>query len=176
MKCEEFEDHLTDYLDGFLPAKVFHSWERHAVLCGECSDLPGTVVRSIAACVNYKLDELELPAGLNQRILDATLGDTSVAAKVSVAARVRDWLNGLQLPVSVPQLAPVAMMLVFAVLVFTQTVSSDGSIAGIYSKSYELAEETYRQGAVAMSGGAQDESAPGDPVTGTRFASEESGK
>src|SRR3954451_19175333 len=32
MQCEEFEEHLTDYLDGFLPATLFHRWERHAVL------------------------------------------------------------------------------------------------------------------------------------------------
>ena len=40
MVCREFEDHLTDYLDGFLPAAVFHRWERHAVLCQDCTDLP----------------------------------------------------------------------------------------------------------------------------------------
>ncbi len=50
MVCEEFENSLTDYLDGFLPATFFHRWERHAVLCESCTDLPGEVVRSIAAC------------------------------------------------------------------------------------------------------------------------------
>src|SRR5690349_16762039 len=33
MPCEDFEEYLTDYLDGFLPAAVFHRWERHAALC-----------------------------------------------------------------------------------------------------------------------------------------------
>ncbi|HEY0384413.1 MAG TPA: zf-HC2 domain-containing protein, partial [Pyrinomonadaceae bacterium] len=33
MTCEEFEDYLTDYLDGFLPAPLYHRWERHAALC-----------------------------------------------------------------------------------------------------------------------------------------------
>src|SRR3954447_14137293 len=58
LSCDEFEDYLTDYLDGFLPAQVFHRWERHAILCSECSDLPGAVVRSLAACVAFKIDEL----------------------------------------------------------------------------------------------------------------------
>ena len=49
MPCDEFENYLTDYMDGFLPANIFHRWERHAVLCGTCEDLPGMVVRSIAA-------------------------------------------------------------------------------------------------------------------------------
>src|SRR4051794_22151867 len=26
MSCEDFEEHLTDYLDGFLPAASFHRW------------------------------------------------------------------------------------------------------------------------------------------------------
>ena len=38
--CEEFEEYLTDYLDGFLPAQVFHRWERHAVLCDDCTTCP----------------------------------------------------------------------------------------------------------------------------------------
>lgn len=32
MPCDDFEAYLTDYLDGFLPANVFHRWERHAAL------------------------------------------------------------------------------------------------------------------------------------------------
>ena len=73
MTCEDFEGYLTDYLDGFLPAAIFHRWERHAVLCGTCEDLPGMVVRSIAACYTYKTDELPVPAGLHDRILEATI-------------------------------------------------------------------------------------------------------
>ena len=63
MPCEDFESYLTDYLDGFLPANVFHRWERHAALCTSCEDLPGMVVRSIAACYTYKMDELAVPEG-----------------------------------------------------------------------------------------------------------------
>lgn len=147
MACEEFEAYLTDYLDGFLPAAVFHRWERHAVLCNDCTDLPGAVVRSLAACVSYKLDELPVPAGLHERILRETIGtDRAKAMKASVGARFGEWVRGLQFPISVPQLAPVAMLVMFAFLVFSQTVSADGSIADVYSRSYALAEQTYKQG------------------------------
>jgi predicted anti-sigma-YlaC factor YlaD len=61
MSCEDFEEHLTDYLDGFLPAQTFHRWERHAALCTGCEDMPGMVVRSIAACYTYKMEELAVP-------------------------------------------------------------------------------------------------------------------
>src|SRR5215207_1827372 len=153
LHCEEFEDHLTDYLDGFLPAQVFHRWERHAVLCNDCTDLPGAVVRSLAAIVSYKLDELPLPAGLHQRILQNTIGtERAGAAKASSADRFREWIRGFSFPISVPQLAPVAMMLMFAFLVFSQTVSADGSLTDVYAKSFQLAEQTYEQSAAAWNG------------------------
>lgn len=147
MACEEFEEYLTDYLDGFLPAVVFHRWERHAVLCNDCTDLPGEVVRSLAACVSYKLHELPVPAGLHARILRETIGtEQAKAMKASAVSRFGEWVRGLQFPISVPQLAPVAMLVMFAFLVFSQTVSADGSIADVYSRSYALAEQTYKQG------------------------------
>jgi len=147
VNCTEFEEYLTDYLDGFLPASVFHRWERHAVLCDECTDLPGMVVRSLAAIVNYKLDELPVPAGLHQRILNLTTGnELAKQIKPSLAERFGEWARGIRLPISVPQLAPVAGMLLVAFLAFSQTVSADGSISGVYAQGVQLAEETYRQG------------------------------
>ena len=77
MGCEEFEECLTDYLDGFLPAHLYHRWERHAAMCDRCTELPGEVVRSIGACSTYISEERPLPLGLNERILQATLGTTT---------------------------------------------------------------------------------------------------
>jgi hypothetical protein len=169
LNCSEFEEYLTDYLDGFLPAKVFHRWERHAILCDDCSDLPGAVVRSLAACVSYKLDELPVPAGLHDRIMQETVGSRRHAVvKVSRVSQFADWARGLRFPISVPQLAPVAMMLLFAFLVFSQTVSADGSFTDVYTKSVELAEQTYKQGADAFKG-TQAAEQPGDPITGTTY-------
>src|SRR3989440_1163740 len=73
--CSEFEEYLTDYLDGFLMAPLYHRWERHAALCVGCSELPGSVVRTIGACYTYKQDELTVPAGLEARILQSTNGN-----------------------------------------------------------------------------------------------------
>lgn len=153
MHCTEFEGHLTDYLDGFLPAPLFHRWERHAVLCGDCTDLPGTVVRSLAAIVTLKLEELPVPAGLNERILLATIGsEPATAVKPSLKSRIWDAIGDIRIPISVPQLAPVALMLMFAFLFVSQTVSADGSLSDVYLKSISVAEETYRQSAEAFRG------------------------
>jgi anti-sigma factor RsiW len=157
LHCEEFETYLTDYLDGFLPAQVFHRWERHAVLCNDCTDLPGAVVRSLAAIVAYKADELPVPAGLHERIMQQTLGTVRRReVKPSFVDRFREWTSSLSFPISVPQLAPVAMMMTFAFLVFSQTVSADGSLSDVYVKSFQLAEQTYQQGADAFNGKVPD--------------------
>lgn len=170
LNCAEFEEYLTDYLDGFLPAQVFHRWERHAVLCDECTDLPGAVVRSLAAVVTYKLEELPIPAGLHQRILQETLGtQKAVAVKASRTSQFAEWIRGLRFPISVPQFAPVAMMMLFAFLVFSQTVSADGSLAGVYAKSVELAEQTYKQGADAFGAGSTDSRQSQEPINGTTY-------
>ena len=169
LNCSEFEEHLTDYLDGFLPASVFHRWERHSVLCDECTDLPGMVVRSLAAIVNYKLDELPVPAGLHQRILNLTTGsEFAKQIKPSLVDRFGEWARGLRFPISVPQLAPVAGMALVAFLAFSQTVSADGSIAGVYAQGVQLAEQTYRQGAEVLNEARGNKSKPTqEPVSGT---------
>jgi anti-sigma factor RsiW len=151
MTCAEFENYLTDYLDGFLPAALYHRWERHAALCAECGDLPGLVVRSIGACSTFAQDELELPVGLHERILQATLGKATAenrraAFTARLAALMRGWLDAMV----TPQMATVATMLLVAVLVGTSTLSDDGSIGGMYRASLRLAEQTYENGAGAI--------------------------
>jgi len=143
MTCEDFEEYLTDYLDGFLPANLYHRWERHAALCDSCTELPGVVVRSIGACYTYMAEELPLPAGLNERILQATLGtvvphEFKAPWTSRVASALRLWLD----PIVSPQLATVATMLLAAVLVMANTVSADGSISGVYDAGLQLAERT----------------------------------
>jgi anti-sigma factor RsiW len=148
MTCEQFEDHLTDYLDGFLPAPLYHRWERHAAVCANCTELPGQVVRSIGACYTYISEEMAVPAGLHERILQATLGTTDAEeVRAPFMARLAAYLRGLLDPIVSPQFATVATMLLVAVLVLTNTVSADGSISGMYRASMRLAEQTYVRGA-----------------------------
>jgi len=143
MTCEEFEGFLTDYLDGFLPAHLYHRWERHAALCDVCTELPGDVVRAIGACYSYIGEEQPLPVGLNERILQATLG-TVVPHEVRApwTSRAASWLRLWLDPIVSPQLASVATMLLVSVLVLTNTVSADGSIGGVYNAGVQLAEQT----------------------------------
>jgi len=151
MTCDEFEEHLTDYLDGFLPAHFYHRWQRHAALCSGCTELPGQVVRAIGACYSYISDERALPAGLHERILQATLGTTDAEQvrapfAARLATQLRQWLDA----VVSPQLATVATMVLIAVLVGTTTISEDGSIGGMYRASLHLAAQTYKHGTIGL--------------------------
>jgi anti-sigma factor RsiW len=147
MSCEDLEEFLTDYLDGFLPASVYHRWERHAVLCEKCTELPGEVVRAIGTCYIYVGEEKPLPAGLHERILLATSGSRmSQEIRASFGERLASWLRVWLDPIVSPQLATVATMLLAAVFVLTNTVSADGSIGGVYSASMRLAEQSYEAG------------------------------
>jgi hypothetical protein len=176
MGCPEFEAYLTDYMDGFLPAALFHRWERHAVLCNTCTDLPGMVVRSIAACYTYKMDELAVPEGLHDRILAATTGSRELkVAKASFGTQVADWVRGLRFPLPVPQLAPVAMLLLIAFMVFGQGVSAKG-FTEVYQQGFELAQQTYIQSADAWAGNGHDvNQLPNQqqPVNGTLINNED---
>jgi hypothetical protein len=141
--CAEFEDYLTDYLDGFLVAPLYHRWERHAALCESCSELPGDVVRSIGACYTYKQDEMAVPAGLEARILQSTIGNVlPQQVRAPFGSRLVEWVRGALDPIVSPQLATVATMLLVAVFVLTNTVSTDGSVGGIYHASLQLAQRT----------------------------------
>ncbi|MFN2530073.1 MAG: anti-sigma factor [Pyrinomonadaceae bacterium] len=143
MNCENFEEFLTDYLDGFLPAHLYHRWERHAALCDRCTELPGDVVRAIGACYTYISEEKTVPEGLNQRILQATLGSVRPEeVRAPWTSRAASWLRLWLDPIVSPQFATVATMLLVAVFVLTNTVSADGSISGMYHASLQLAEQT----------------------------------
>src|SRR6267143_1001464 len=147
MSCEDFEEFLTDYLDGFLPALLYHRWERHAVLCARCTELPGEVVRAIGTCYIYVGEEKPLPAGLHERILLATSGSRiSQEIRAPFGERFASWLRVWLDPIISPQLATVATMLLVAVFVLTNTVSADGSISGMYRASLRLAEQSYTNG------------------------------
>jgi hypothetical protein len=141
--CAEFEEYLTDYLDGFLVAPLYHRWERHAALCAGCGELPGDVVRSIGACYTYKQDEMPVPAGLEARILQSTIGNVlPQQVRAPFSSRLVEWIRGALDPIVSPQLATVATMLLVAVFVLTNTVSTDGSVGGIYHASLQLAHKT----------------------------------
>jgi hypothetical protein len=124
------------------------------------------------------MDELAVPEGLHERILRATLGTTEVkVVKRSFAAAWMEWVRGLRFPLPVPQLAPVALLLLIAFMVFGQTVSANGSITDVYQKGFELAEQTYLQSADAWNGNSsENQIQKQEPTNGTTYVTNEEQK
>lgn len=153
MSCEEFEEYLTDYLDGFLPAPTFHRWERHALICNKCTDLPGLVVRSIATCYAFKEHEIPVSEELIEKILKATSYKSQKSKfslkEISALSIFRRCFSQL-----IPQIAPVVTMILFAVFILMQT--AEGRVTYFYQKSLELASQTYRQSASIVLGEEED--------------------
>jgi len=84
-----------------------------------------------------------MPAGLERRILQSTIGNVlPQEVRAPFGARLIEWLRGALDPIVSPQLASVATMLLVSVFVLTNTVSTDGSVSGIYHASLRLAERT----------------------------------
>ncbi len=95
------------------------------------------------------------------------------AVRASWSSQAAEWIRGLSFPISIPQFAPVAMIMLFAFLIFNQTVSADGSISGMYQKSFELAGQTYQQGTNIMLGNPPiEQKSFSEPVSGTFVNSE----
>jgi hypothetical protein len=90
------------------------------------------------------------------------------------SSQAAEWIRGLSFPISIPQFAPVAMIMLFAVLIFSQTVSADGSISGMYQKSFELAGQTYQQSTDIMLGNSPAEQKSfSEPINGTFINNED---
>jgi len=86
---------------------------------------------------------MPVPAGLEARILQSTIGNVlPQQVRAPFTSRLVEWIRGTLDPIVSPQLATVATMLLVAVFVLTNTVSTDGSVGGIYHASLQLAHKT----------------------------------
>src|SRR5437762_949464 len=166
MLCHEFEDRLTDYLDGALDVEAHKSFAEHALRCPVCHDLLSEVKNTLVAC---SASEAPLAsAGLEARILHSTIGNVlPQQVRAPFTSRLVEWLRGALDPIVSPQLASVATMLLVAVFVLTNTVSTDGSVGGIYHASMQLAQQTAGNATKTSSDGVKEITNGVNQVIGT---------
>jgi hypothetical protein len=71
LNCIDFEELVTEFLDGFVPAPVYHRFVAHSDQCAECSKVLTGVVYAVAACHSVHMnEELEVPAGLSRNLAE----------------------------------------------------------------------------------------------------------
>jgi hypothetical protein len=146
--CHAFEDQITEFLDGFVPAPVYHRFEDHAAECGKCSTLLTDVVYAVASCHSvHTYEEVEVPESLFDRLAEIArqqvVRRTLTSRITAVAARL------------MPRTTPgprwtfaTAASLVFATVAFLLLgFSDDGTVAGIYRQAHVKFGQLYSQGA-----------------------------
>jgi hypothetical protein len=90
LRCEQWEDLLTDALDGSLPAADRSAFDAHSEGCTVCGRLL-TESRQGLEWLRFLENEPEVPSDLVDRILSKTSGSAAIAAAPAVA--------GAQIPV-----------------------------------------------------------------------------
>jgi hypothetical protein len=91
--CTRTEEQLSDFLEGALPAAEAAALSSHAAGCGTCSKLVAQV-RGLMRQIQ-ETPQLEVPAQLERKILDATLGPRQQTAETQ---RWFGWLQTIWQP------------------------------------------------------------------------------
>jgi hypothetical protein len=70
MDCTRFEELVTEFLDGYVPATLYHRFGEHSASCQACSRLLTEVVYAVAACHSvHTYEEMEVPEVLASNLL-----------------------------------------------------------------------------------------------------------
>jgi anti-sigma factor RsiW len=148
--CTGFEELITEFLDGFVPAETYHCFEDHAETCDECSTLLTGVVYAVAACHSvHTFEEVDVAEPMLARLI-ALMPER----RPRLARRVADRLSAVAAHL-IPRTTESARwtfataaslaMATFGLLLFG--FSDDGTVAGIYRQANVKVSELYTQGA-----------------------------
>lgn len=147
--CRSFEEIITEFLDGFVPAATYHRFEAHAEVCGKCSSLLTDVVYAVAACHSvHTYEEVETPETLLGNLVSIMPGSPR-HLKNRFAERMTVFVNAL-----IPRAThdrrwtfATAASLAFATFAFLLFgFSDDRTVAGIYRQAHVKFAELYSQG------------------------------
>jgi anti-sigma factor RsiW len=149
LECFGFEELITEFLDGFVPASTYHRFEEHEAQCAACSKLLTGVVYAVAACHSvHTYEEYEVPESVTANLL-AIMPER----RASLAARLAEQARALTCRL-MPRAtggarwsfatASALAFATFAILLFG--FSDDRTLAGIYRQAHVKAAEIYSQG------------------------------
>jgi len=110
--CELIEERLIDHIDGALSASELREFTLHSADCARCAALIAGVSGMLAAV--QRMEPLPLPAELEAKILDSTLGPNRRRQK-----RWPGWL-GLVQPVFQPRFAMGLATVIFGTFITLQ--------------------------------------------------------
>lgn len=150
LNCSGFEELITEFLDGFLPAATYHRFEEHSEGCSDCSTSLTGVVYAVAACHSvHTFEEVDVPEPMLARLIEMmperTPGLVRRAAdhfvKLAAYLMPRPTQSARWTFATAASLA----FATFALLLFG--FSDDGTVGGIYRQAHVRVSELYTQGA-----------------------------
>lgn len=146
LQCSRFQELITEFLDGFVPASTYHRFGAHSAECDSCSRLLTDVVYAVAAChLVHTYEELDVPAALTNRLVMVSPVRRPESGLAAALRRiVRRWVDPLFYLQS--RLAG-GSALVFATLALLLIgFSDDMTFAGIYRQAHVKAAAIYDRG------------------------------
>jgi predicted anti-sigma-YlaC factor YlaD len=148
--CRAFEALITEFLDGFVPAPIYHRFEEHAETCDACSTLLTGVVYAVAACHSvHTFEELDVPEDLISGLV-AVMPRRKRPMTFRIASRITSLAENL-IPRATQNArwtfgtAASLSLAMFTFLLFG--FSDDGTVSGVYRQARVRASELYSQGA-----------------------------
>jgi anti-sigma factor RsiW len=150
LDCFSFEEIITEFLDGFVPAPVYHRFEEHATSCDKCSTLLTDVVYAVAACHSvHTYEDYEAPDALVEKLSSVMPTRRRSVARV-FADRVTAGFN-LILPRTTQgaawSFATVSLLIFTTFAALLLGFSDDGTMGGVYRQAHVKAAELYSEGA-----------------------------
>jgi len=148
--CLSFEELITEFLDGFVPAATYHRFEEHAAECNGCSSLLTDVVYAVAACHSVHIyEEVETPEALFGHLVSIAPASNRLISR-GFADRIASFVNSIipratQNPRWSFATAASLALATFAFLLFG--FSDDRTVAGIYRQANIKFAELYSEGA-----------------------------
>jgi predicted anti-sigma-YlaC factor YlaD len=150
LNCGGFQELVTEFLDGFVPAPTYHRFEKHAEDCTECSTLLTGVVYAVAAChLVHTFEEVDVAEPMLARLIEIM-----PERRPRLVRRFADrfaTLAGQLIPRPTQSArwtfatAASLSFATFALLLFG--FSDDGTVGGIYRQAHVKISELYTQGA-----------------------------
>ena len=160
LNCSSFEDLISDFLDGFVHASVYHRFAHHSDVCVKCSRVLTDVVYAVAACHSVHIyEEHEVPQSLEGRLSDIGRGTERQAGRASVPIAtglrpkqspspfesLKAGLYRLLPTTSVERVATVTGLLLASVAMAMFGPAKDAGVLGMLRRAQSRATSIYSQ-------------------------------
>jgi hypothetical protein len=152
--CLAYRELITEFLDGFVPATLYHRFEQHAAQCETCSELLTDVVYAVAACHGvHSYEDYNVPPALVERLRELSGSTLSPLQRKSLAATIARRFRSLAdrtIPAAAPRprrsFGMGVSLLAFTFFFLLLGFSDDGTVPGIYRQAHVEATDLFNRG------------------------------